>query len=161
MKVLLMLQFYHMSLFVFFYFLFYLKYGCFFVSCFCSSLYKCFVASQIKGNVLPKTYAFALVEQRQSNLLRVRMFLAGEVAHIDTDAMKSCKRLLSMRSLIASPLKPQEKPLFSLKVILVQYQLVLIHLSWDYSWGHLISNRQIFVSSLNLLVWGMKNRVSE
>ncbi|KAJ4847368.1 putative helicase MAGATAMA 3 [Turnera subulata] len=71
---------------------------------------------QIKGTKLPKTYAFALVEQRQHSLLRLRMFLTGEVVNLDTDVVRPCPRMLSMRSLITSPLKPQERALFSLKI---------------------------------------------
>ncbi|KAJ8768098.1 hypothetical protein K2173_021038 [Erythroxylum novogranatense] len=68
-----------------------------------------------EGGKLPKTYAFALVEHRQHNLLRLRMYLEGEIKHLDENVVDS-SRLLNMRSHITSPLKPEEKPLFSLKI---------------------------------------------
>uniref|UniRef100_A0A2P2LL90 Uncharacterized protein MANES_09G064900 n=1 Tax=Rhizophora mucronata TaxID=61149 RepID=A0A2P2LL90_RHIMU len=76
-----------------------------------------FCLMQVKeGGKLPKTYAFALVEHHQHNLLRLRMYLAGEFLKLNKDVVQSRPRLLNMRSLITSPSKPQEKPLFSLKI---------------------------------------------
>ncbi|KAG6742686.1 hypothetical protein POTOM_053608 [Populus tomentosa] len=64
----------------------------------------------------PQVYAFALVEQRQHNLLRLRMFLAGEVMNLNTDVIESRTRLLKMHGLITSPGLLHEKSLFSLKI---------------------------------------------
>lgn len=69
-----------------------------------------------RGGNLPQVYAFALVEQRQHNLLRLRMFLAGEVMNLNTDVIESRTRLLKMHGLITSPGLLHEKRLFSLKV---------------------------------------------
>ncbi|GMG98866.1 hypothetical protein Nepgr_000706 [Nepenthes gracilis] len=52
------------------------------------------------GTKLPNTYAFALVEHRRGDSLRLRMFLHGEVRGINTDDIKSCARLVNMRSLV-------------------------------------------------------------
>ena len=65
---------------------------------------------------MPTTYAFALVENCQSNSFRLRMYLAGEVEHSNTDVVKSCQRLLSMRNLITSPTSEVDKLFYSLKV---------------------------------------------
>ena len=68
-----------------------------------------------EGAKFPTTYAFALVEHRQAISLRLRMYLAGEVMHVNKDAVKS-QRLLNMRSLITSSVNEVDKPLYSLKV---------------------------------------------
>ncbi|XP_011041920.1 PREDICTED: probable helicase MAGATAMA 3 isoform X1 [Populus euphratica] len=68
------------------------------------------------GGKFPQVYAFALVEQRQHNLLRLRMFLAGEVMNLNTDVIESRTRLLKMHGLITSPGLLHEKRLFSLKI---------------------------------------------
>lgn len=79
--------------------------------------WRAFYLFQFKeGSKLPTTYAFALVEHTQPNLLRLRMYLAGEVIHMNEDAVKS-ERLVNMCSLITSSVKAVEKCLFSLKVI--------------------------------------------
>nr|POF00480.1 putative helicase magatama 3 [Quercus suber] len=67
------------------------------------------------GTRLPTTYAFALVENCQNDRFRLRMYLAGEVQHYNTDVVKSCQRLLNMRSLITSPTSEVEKLFYSLK----------------------------------------------
>ncbi|KAB5516168.1 hypothetical protein DKX38_026816 [Salix brachista] len=69
-----------------------------------------------RGGNFPQVYAFALVEQRQHNLLRLRMFLAGEVMNLNTDVIESRTRLLKMHGLITSPGLLHEKRLFSLKI---------------------------------------------
>ncbi|XP_010670996.2 probable helicase MAGATAMA 3 isoform X1 [Beta vulgaris subsp. vulgaris] len=46
----------------------------------------------------PSTYAFALVEHRQYDSLRLRMFLQGEVKGIDIHHTEPCVRLVNMRS---------------------------------------------------------------
>uniref|UniRef100_A0A6N2MY61 Helicase ATP-binding domain-containing protein n=1 Tax=Salix viminalis TaxID=40686 RepID=A0A6N2MY61_SALVM len=69
-----------------------------------------------RGGNFPQVYAFALVEQRQHNLLRLRMFLAGEVMNLNTDVIESRTRLLKMHGLITSPGMLHEKRLFSLKI---------------------------------------------
>ncbi|KAK6945483.1 DNA2/NAM7 helicase, helicase domain [Dillenia turbinata] len=53
-----------------------------------------------ESSKLPTTYVFAMVEHRQMNVLRVRMYLAGEVKQFNVDDVKSCPRLALMRSLI-------------------------------------------------------------
>ncbi|KAA8536513.1 hypothetical protein F0562_028990 [Nyssa sinensis] len=53
------------------------------------------------GKELTMVYAFALVEHRlRDGQHRLRMYLGGEVKRIDKDEVKSCPRLLNMRSLI-------------------------------------------------------------
>ncbi|KAJ0010945.1 hypothetical protein Pint_32913 [Pistacia integerrima] len=68
-----------------------------------------------EGSKLPTTYAFALVEHTQPNLLRLRMYLAGEVTHMNKDAVKS-ERLVNMCSLVTSSVNALDKCLFSLKI---------------------------------------------
>jgi senataxin len=69
-----------------------------------------------EGTRLPTTYAFALVESCQNDRFRLRMYLAGEVQHYNTDVVKSSQRLLNMRSRITSPTSEVEKLFYSLKV---------------------------------------------
>ncbi|GLT64323.1 hypothetical protein SLA2020_368260 [Shorea laevis] len=69
-----------------------------------------------EGTRIPTTYAFALVENCQNNSFRLRMYLAGEVEHSNTDVVKSCQRLLSMRTVITSPTSEVDKLFYSLKV---------------------------------------------
>ncbi|KAI9103657.1 hypothetical protein K1719_023280 [Acacia pycnantha] len=68
------------------------------------------------GKKLPTVYAFALVEHirrfSEARLLRVRLNLAGEISHFDTNNVKSCPRLLNMRSHISEP----ERQLYFLKI---------------------------------------------
>ncbi|CAN1324791.1 Probable helicase MAGATAMA 3 [Linum perenne] len=61
-------------------------------------------------------YAYALVEHTQHTCLRLRMFLAGEIKNTRLGVVESSPRLLNMQSHITAPVKPQEKPLFSLKI---------------------------------------------
>ncbi|KAL4363787.1 hypothetical protein GQ457_04G001110 [Hibiscus cannabinus] len=68
------------------------------------------------GKNLPQTYAFALVEHRQKNMLRLRMYLAGEFTQVNPDVEKSSERLMRMQALITSTATAVEKRLFSLKV---------------------------------------------
>ncbi|CAK7328439.1 unnamed protein product [Dovyalis caffra] len=68
------------------------------------------------GGKLPQVYAFALVEQRQHNLLKLRMFLAGEVMNLNTDVIETRARLSKMQALITSTGLLHEKRLFSLKI---------------------------------------------
>ncbi|KAK4846134.1 hypothetical protein QYF36_013474 [Acer negundo] len=68
-----------------------------------------------EGAKFPTTYAFALVEHRQAISLRLRMYLTGEIMHVNEDAVKS-QRLLNMRSLITSSVNEVDKPLYSLKI---------------------------------------------
>ncbi|KAI3770289.1 hypothetical protein L6452_01416 [Arctium lappa] len=49
---------------------------------------------------LPTTYAFALVEHRLPDKIRLRMQLDEEIKRVDTDELNASKRLLKMRSLI-------------------------------------------------------------
>ncbi|XP_062178098.1 probable helicase MAGATAMA 3 isoform X2 [Alnus glutinosa] len=68
-----------------------------------------------EGTRMPTTYAFALVENCQNNSFRLRMYLAGEVEHSNTDVVKSSQRLLSMRTVITSPTSEVDKLFYSLK----------------------------------------------
>ncbi|KAH1099191.1 hypothetical protein J1N35_016112 [Gossypium stocksii] len=65
---------------------------------------------------LPTTYAFALVEHRQKNQLRLRMYLAGEFTQVNPDVEKSSARLARMQALITSTANAVDKRLFSIKV---------------------------------------------
>ncbi|GAV91435.1 AAA_11 domain-containing protein/AAA_12 domain-containing protein [Cephalotus follicularis] len=69
-----------------------------------------------EGAHMPTTYAFALVEQRQKNALRLKMYLVGEIIDTKTNAIESCKRLDNMQKLITSSKSAIEKRLFSLKI---------------------------------------------
>ncbi|XP_022762918.1 probable helicase MAGATAMA 3 isoform X2 [Durio zibethinus] len=65
---------------------------------------------------LPTTYAFALVEHRQKNLLRLRMNLAGEFTQVNPDVEKISERLIRMQALITSSASAVEKRVFSIKI---------------------------------------------
>ncbi|XVE67327.1 hypothetical protein DITRI_Ditri08aG0151700 [Diplodiscus trichospermus] len=65
---------------------------------------------------LPTTYAFALVEHKQKNLLRLRMYLAGEFTQVNPDIEKTSERLIRLRALITSSASAVEKRLFSIKI---------------------------------------------
>jgi hypothetical protein len=62
------------------------------------------------------THAFALVEEVQryseSRILRLRLYLAGEYSHLNTNNVESCPRLFNMRSHI----RGTNAPLYFLKV---------------------------------------------
>ncbi|XP_010548919.1 PREDICTED: probable helicase MAGATAMA 3 [Tarenaya hassleriana] len=67
------------------------------------------------------SYAFALVEHRQRNLLRLRMYLAEEMVQITKNIKSSrtkpfIQALSNMRALITSSSSAVEKRLFSLKL---------------------------------------------
>lgn len=49
---------------------------------------------------IPSDYAFGLVEHRRESLLRLRLYLAGEVEGMNVDKVEPCQRLLNMRSTI-------------------------------------------------------------
>ncbi|CAI9103934.1 OLC1v1002530C1 [Oldenlandia corymbosa var. corymbosa] len=49
---------------------------------------------------LPTAYAFALVEHRQQDKIRLRMNLSGEYKGLNTDDVESCQRLLNMHPLV-------------------------------------------------------------
>ncbi|KAL7592596.1 hypothetical protein Lser_V15G34181 [Lactuca serriola] len=55
---------------------------------------------------LPTTYAFALVEHRLPDKIRLRMQLDGELKRVDKDEFNTSKRLMNMRSLIGEQNKP-------------------------------------------------------
>ncbi|XP_056694647.1 probable helicase MAGATAMA 3 [Spinacia oleracea] len=57
---------------------------------------------KIEKTKLPETYAFALVEHRQNDSLRLRMFLQGEIKGTDTHHTKSSARLVNMRSCVCT-----------------------------------------------------------
>ncbi|KAH6772481.1 P-loop containing nucleoside triphosphate hydrolases superfamily protein [Perilla frutescens var. hirtella] len=54
---------------------------------------------------LPKAYAFALVEHRQQDKIRLRLYLGGEVNRFNTDEIRRCTRLLNMRPIISEAKK--------------------------------------------------------
>ena len=65
---------------------------------------------------LPTTYAFALVEHRQKNLLKLRMYLAGEFTQVNPDVEENSERLIRMQAFITSSASAVVKRLFSIKV---------------------------------------------
>ncbi|XVF45709.1 hypothetical protein PTKIN_Ptkin02bG0228300 [Pterospermum kingtungense] len=65
---------------------------------------------------LPTTFTFALVEHKQKNLLRLRMYLAGEFTQVNPDVEKNSERLMRMQALITSSASAVEKRLFSIKI---------------------------------------------
>ncbi|CAI0375634.1 unnamed protein product [Linum tenue] len=69
-----------------------------------------------KEKTKPTAYAYALVEHTQHDIIRLRMCLSGEIKSTNFDDVDSQPRLLNMQALITAPVKPQEKPLFSLKI---------------------------------------------
>ncbi|CAG7911959.1 unnamed protein product [Brassica rapa] len=76
---------------------------------------------EVKGSSFPSSYGFAVVENRQSNLLRLRMYLAEEVVQITKNTRYSrtnpfIQSLSNMRSLITSSASPLDKRVFSLKL---------------------------------------------
>nr|KYP67340.1 putative helicase DDB-G0274399 [Cajanus cajan] len=70
----------------------------------------------LDGKRLPTVYAFALVEHVrkffETRLLRVRLYLAGEFSHFNTDNVQSCPRLFNMRSHICET----ERQLYFMKM---------------------------------------------
>ncbi|CAN7141803.1 unnamed protein product [Brassica rapa subsp. narinosa] len=76
---------------------------------------------EVKGSSFPSSYGFAVVENRQSNLLRLRMYLAEEVVQITKNTRYSrtnpfIQSLSNMRSLITSSASLLDKRVFSLKL---------------------------------------------
>ena len=76
---------------------------------------------QVKGSSFPSSYGFAVVENRQSNLLRLRMYLAEEVVQITKNTRYSrtnpfIQSLSNMRSLITSSASLLDKRVLTLKV---------------------------------------------
>ncbi|KAK2400622.1 P-loop containing nucleoside triphosphate hydrolase superfamily protein [Trifolium repens] len=67
----------------------------------------------VSGNT---THAFALVEEvrrySESRILRLRLYLAGEYSHINTNNVKSCPRLFNM----CSHIRGTNAPLYFLKM---------------------------------------------
>ncbi|KAK6805384.1 hypothetical protein RDI58_003169 [Solanum bulbocastanum] len=57
------------------------------------------------GKRLPTAYAFALVEDRRPDKIRLRMHLSGEVKQLNTREIEVCSRLLSMRPLVTENAK--------------------------------------------------------
>ncbi|KAL8528057.1 hypothetical protein ACS0TY_005756 [Phlomoides rotata] len=55
----------------------------------------------VEGDKLPTTYAFALVEHRQHNKIRLRLYLTGEVKRFNTNEVETCPRLLSMLRVVS------------------------------------------------------------
>ncbi|KAF8115211.1 hypothetical protein N665_0029s0054 [Sinapis alba] len=76
---------------------------------------------EVKGSSFPSSYGFAVVENRQSNLLRLRMYLAEEVVQITKNTKYSrtktfIQSLSNMRSLITSSASLLDKRVFTLKL---------------------------------------------
>ncbi|KAG7542768.1 P-loop containing nucleoside triphosphate hydrolase [Arabidopsis thaliana x Arabidopsis arenosa] len=76
---------------------------------------------EVKGNSFPSSYGFAVVEHRQNNLLRLRMYLAEDIVQITKNTKSSrtksfIQALSNMRSLITSSASPIDKRVFSLKL---------------------------------------------
>ncbi|CAN7069552.1 hypothetical protein IGI04_041942 [Brassica rapa subsp. trilocularis] len=76
---------------------------------------------EVKGSSFPSSYGFAVVENRQNNLLRLRMYLAEEVVQITKNTKYSrtepfIQSLSNMRSLITSSASLLDKRVFSLKL---------------------------------------------
>ncbi|XP_031111945.1 probable helicase MAGATAMA 3 [Ipomoea triloba] len=65
-----------------------------------------------EGKPLPTAYAFAFVEHRQQDKVKVRMHLNGEYKQYNTDKIDACPRLLNMRPLISEI----QKYLYVLKI---------------------------------------------
>ncbi|XP_059648117.1 probable helicase MAGATAMA 3 [Cornus florida] len=65
-----------------------------------------------EGKELPSTYAFALVEHRQSDCFTLRMHLSGEVERADKAEVKYCERLSKMRAQIIE----NKKQWFTMKI---------------------------------------------
>lgn len=62
---------------------------------------RCGLILQFEGGIeVPTTYAFALVEHRQTDKIRLRMQLSGEIKGVNTDEAVACARLSTMRSLV-------------------------------------------------------------
>ncbi|KAK4339969.1 hypothetical protein RND71_041431 [Anisodus tanguticus] len=57
------------------------------------------------GKRLPTAYAFALVEDRRPDKIRLRMHLSGEFKQLNTEETEACSRLLSMRPLVTENAK--------------------------------------------------------
>lgn len=86
---------------------------------------------QVKGNSFPSSYGFAVVEHRQNNLLRLRMYLAEDIVQITKNTKSSrtksfIQALSNMRSLITSSASPIDKRVFSLKVSCYETQQLCI-----------------------------------
>lgn len=74
-----------------------------------------------EGSKYPTTYAFGLVEHRQKNLLRLRMYLGGEFKQVYPDIEeKNSTRLARMKALITKPVNAIEnavdKRVYSIKI---------------------------------------------
>jgi senataxin len=86
---------------------------------------------EVKGNSFPSSYGFAVVEHRQNNLLRLRMYLAEDIVQITKNTKSSrtksfIQALSNMRSLITSSASPIDKRVFSLKVSCYETQQLCI-----------------------------------
>lgn len=81
-----------------------------------TNLTMCPLLSQFgESKELPTAYAFALVEHRQQDKIRLRLYLSGEVKSFDTDDVQTCSRLLNMLPLVSEV----QKYLYVLKVNLL------------------------------------------
>ncbi|KAI3447169.1 hypothetical protein Pfo_003834 [Paulownia fortunei] len=65
-----------------------------------------------EGKQLPTTYAFALVEHRQQDKIRLRLYLSGEVKRFNTDDVQTCPRLLNILPFVSAV----QKYLYILKI---------------------------------------------
>ncbi|CAK9151214.1 unnamed protein product [Ilex paraguariensis] len=93
---------------------------------------------------LPTTYAFALVEHRQGDKIRLRMNLSGEVNQLNTTQVETCPRLLNMCSVVGQV----NKPLHILKKV---YGV------WCYLHRYSISGKNMPLLSLAGISVGNKN----
>lgn len=69
----------------------------------------------------PTAYAFAMVEHRLPDKLRLRMHLDGEIKRVDTNDVTTSKSLLNVRSRI----REQNKSWHIMKVILFIFYTLL------------------------------------
>ncbi|GLT65484.1 hypothetical protein SLA2020_379150 [Shorea laevis] len=72
---------------------------------------------QFKGGIksIPTTHAFALVENRQKNQLRLRMYLGGEFIRVYPDVENYSERLSRMQALLTSA-KAVNRRLYTIKI---------------------------------------------
>ncbi|KAM7250769.1 hypothetical protein ACFE04_022652 [Oxalis oulophora] len=63
-----------------------------------------------------KPYAFALVEQRVRDGLRLKMYLDGEIVDVNKSVLKSCERLENIQKLITASRVQTKKILYSWKI---------------------------------------------
>lgn len=82
-----------------------------------------------EGKEIPTAYAFALVEHRQQDKIRLRMNLSGEARGVNVDEFQSCPRLLNMLPLITEV----QRCFFIMKVFLfgISFFVIYSRISWE------------------------------